>query len=53
MSSKRGTRIVLTRRDPLPPDWSQAKRALTPLVVRLSLGIRKRTVANLRQRLTD
>ncbi len=48
-----GTRIVLIRRDPLPPDWSRAKRALTPVVVRLSLGIRKRTIASLRRRLTD
>ena len=48
-----GTRIVLVRRDPLPPDWSRAKRALTPLIVRLTSGIRKRTVANLRQRLID
>lgn len=47
-----GTRIVLVRRDPLPPDWSRAKRSLTPLIVRLTSGTRKRTVANLRQRLT-
>ena len=33
-----GTRIVLVRRDPLPPDWSRAKRALAPLIVRLSLS---------------
>jgi hypothetical protein len=48
-----GTRIVLVRRDPLPPDWSRAKRSLTPLIVRLTSGRRKRTVANLRQRLID
>jgi hypothetical protein len=46
-----GTRIVLTRRDPYPPEWSRFKRALAPAIVRLTLGIRKRTVANLRQRL--
>jgi hypothetical protein len=46
-----GTRIVLVRRDPLPPDWSRAQRSLTPLIVRLTSGSRKRTVANLRQRL--
>jgi hypothetical protein len=48
-----GTRLVLVRRDPLPPDWSRAKRALTPAIVRLTAGIRRRTIANLRQRLTD
>jgi uncharacterized protein YndB with AHSA1/START domain len=48
-----GTRIVLVRKDPLPPDWSRAKRSLTPLIVRLTLGIRKRTIANLGQRLID
>jgi uncharacterized protein YndB with AHSA1/START domain len=48
-----GTRIVLVRRDPLPGDWSRAKRSLTPLIVRLTAGIRKRTVANLRRRLID
>ena len=47
-----GTRITLVRRDPLPPSWSGLKRSLTPIVVRLTLGIRKRTVANLRARLT-
>jgi Polyketide cyclase / dehydrase and lipid transport len=46
-----GTRIVLVRRDPYPPDWSRFKRALGPVIVRLSLGIRKRTVAHLRRRL--
>jgi len=46
-----GTRIVLTRRDPYPPEWSRFKRALAPGIVRLTLGIRKRTVANLRRRL--
>jgi hypothetical protein len=46
-----GTRIALVRRDPLPPDWSRAQRSLTPLIVRLTSGNRKRTVANLRQRL--
>jgi hypothetical protein len=48
-----GTRIVLARRDPLPPDWSRAKRSLTPLIVRLTSRSRKRTVANLRQRLIE
>jgi uncharacterized protein YndB with AHSA1/START domain len=48
-----GTRLVLVRRDPLPPDWSRSKRALTPAIVRLTAGIRRRTIANLRQRLTD
>jgi hypothetical protein len=48
-----GTRIVLLRRDPLPRDWSQAKRSLAPLVVRLTASIRRRTVSNLRQRLTE
>ena len=46
-----GTRIVLFRRDPYPSDWSRFKRALAPVVIRITLGIRKRTVANLRQRL--
>jgi Polyketide cyclase / dehydrase and lipid transport len=46
-----GTRIVLVRRDPYPPDWSRFKRALAPLIVRLTLGTRKRTVADLRRRL--
>jgi uncharacterized protein YndB with AHSA1/START domain len=50
---KGGTRMVLARRDPLPPDWSRAKRSLAPLIVRLTSGSRKRTVANLRQRLID
>jgi hypothetical protein len=48
-----GTRIVLVRRDPLPPNWSRAKRTITPLIVRLTSGSRKRTVANLTQRLID
>jgi hypothetical protein len=48
-----GTRIVLLRRDPLPSDWSRAKRSLTPLIVRLTSKIRKQTVANLRQRLIE
>jgi hypothetical protein len=48
-----GTRIELTRRDPLPPDWSKVKRRLTPAIVRLSLGIRKRTIANLGARLVE
>jgi uncharacterized protein YndB with AHSA1/START domain len=48
-----GTRVVLVRRDPLPPDWSRAKRSLAPLIVRLTSASRKRTVANLRQRLID
>jgi len=48
-----GTRVVLIRRDPLPPDWSRAKRSLTPLIVRLTLGITRRTVANLRRRLME
>jgi uncharacterized protein YndB with AHSA1/START domain len=47
-----GTRIQLVRRDPLPPNWSRFKRSLTPIVVRLTLGIRRRTIANLRTRLT-
>ena len=49
----KGTRIELTRRYPLPPDWSRVKRLLTPAIVRLSLGIRKRTIANLRARLVE
>jgi hypothetical protein len=52
-SEEGGTRIVLVRRDPLPADWSRAKRFLTPILVRLTSGVRKRTVENLRQRLTD
>jgi uncharacterized protein YndB with AHSA1/START domain len=48
-----GTRMVLARRDPLPPDWSRAKRLLTPLIVRLTSGIRRRTVANLRRRIIE
>jgi hypothetical protein len=48
-----GTRIVLVRRDPLPPDWSRAMRSLAPLIVRLTSSSRKRTVANLRQRLVE
>jgi hypothetical protein len=47
-----GTRIVLVRRDPLPPSWSRVKRSLAPVVVRLTVGSRKRTIANLRARLT-
>jgi hypothetical protein len=47
-----GTRIELVRRDPVPPDWSRMKRSLLPIVVRLTLGIRKRTIANLAERLT-
>lgn len=47
-----GTRIELVRRDPLPPSWSRLKRSLTPVVVRLTLGIRRRTIVNLRNRLT-
>lgn len=50
---KGGTRIVLARRDPFPPKWSRAKRSLAPVIVRLSLAIRKRTIANLRRRLMD
>jgi Polyketide cyclase / dehydrase and lipid transport len=46
-----GTHIVLVRRDPYPPGWSRFQRALAPVIVRLTLGIRKRTVANLRRRL--
>ncbi len=52
-AEENGTRIELARRDPLPPDWSKVKRLLTPAIVRLSLGIRKRTIANLRARLVD
>jgi hypothetical protein len=48
-----GTRIVHVRRDPLPPDWSRARRSVTPLFVRLTSGSRKPTGANLRQRLID
>jgi hypothetical protein len=47
-----GTRITVVRRDPYPPEWTRLKRALGPVIVRLSLGIRKRTVAHLGQRLT-
>jgi hypothetical protein len=47
------TRIKLVRRDPLPPNWSRVKRSLTPIVVRLTLGLRKRTVANLGATLTS
>ena len=50
-TEQNGTRIALVRRDPVPPGWSRLKRGLTPIVVRLTLGIRKRTVANLRDRL--
>lgn len=46
-----GTRIVLVRRDPYPPEWSRFKRTLAPVIVRLTLGIRKRTVAHLRRQL--
>jgi hypothetical protein len=46
-----GTRIVLVRRDPYPTEWPRFKRALGRVIVRLSLGIRKRTVAHLEQRL--
>ncbi len=46
-----GTRIELVRTDPFPPNWSRPMRALGPLMVRLSLGIRKRTIANLQERL--
>ena len=46
-----GTRIVLVRRDPYPPEWSPFKRALGRVIVRLTLRIRKRTVAQLRRRL--
>jgi hypothetical protein len=46
-----GTRIVLVRRDPYPPEWSRFKRALAAAIVRLTLGIRKRTVAHLRRQL--
>lgn len=52
-AEENGTRIVLTRRDPLPPEWSKAKRALTPAIVRLTLGSRKRTITNLRARLVE
>ena len=48
-----GARIDLTRRDPLPPDWSRTKRALAPTIVRLTLGGRKRTIAHLRERLIE
>ena len=51
-SEGEGTRLRLVRRDPLPPNWSRFKRSFAPVVVRLTLGIRKRTVANLRARLT-
>jgi hypothetical protein len=47
-----GTRIKLVRRDPLPPNWSRIMRSLAPIVVRLTLGSRKRTLANLRAMLT-
>lgn len=50
-TEQNGTRIELVRRDPVPPGWSRLKRGLTPIVVRLTLGIRKRTVANLRDKL--
>lgn len=46
-----GTRVVLVRRDPFPHEWSRFKRALSPVIMRLTLGIRKQTLANLRQRL--
>lgn len=52
-AEENGTRIELARRDPLPPDWSKVKRLLTPAIVRLILGIRKRTIANLRARLVE
>lgn len=46
-----GTRIELTRREPLPPGWSNMKRAFTPVIIRLTLGIRRRTMENLGSRL--
>jgi hypothetical protein len=48
-----GTRIVLDRRDPFPPEWSRFKRALTPVIALVSLSIRKRTVAQLRRQLVS
>jgi hypothetical protein len=48
-----GTRIEEVRKDPFPPEWPRAKRALTPVILFLSLGMRKRTMANLRDRIAD